>query len=240
VHDAALVLQAIAGYDANDFTSIELPVPDYAAVAALRAPPALRIGVARPYFCDDAEPDVVAAIDRTLAGLAELGATLRDVALPIDDDRTVARTESFAIHRRWVEQSPERYQSATLARINTGANVSASDYLEKLHELQLLRRRAGTLFGEVDLIVMPTTPVPAPSFAEIEAAPDTLRSRELVLLRNTRPFNILGTPAISIPCGTTRAGLPVGFQIVGAPGADATVLRLAAALERQLASARAA
>ncbi|HEX4416791.1 MAG TPA: amidase [Kofleriaceae bacterium] len=234
VHDAALVLQVIAGHDADDVTSLALPVPDYAAIAGLDVPDTLRIGVARPYFFNDALPEVVAAIDRALAIAAGLGAILRDVELPIDDDRTVARTESFAIHRRWVKQSPERYQAPTLARINTGASVSASDYIEKLHELQLMRRRAAALFTDVDLIVMPTTPIPAPSFAEIEAAPETLRSRELVLLRNTRPFNILGTPALSIPCGATRTGLPLGIQIVGAPGADATVLRFGATLERHL------
>jgi aspartyl-tRNA(Asn)/glutamyl-tRNA(Gln) amidotransferase subunit A len=230
VRDAALVLQAIAGYDDDDFTSARLEVPDYA--AALDAPAAVRVGVARPYFFADADPEVVAAVERALGVLAGLGARLRDVALPIDDDRTVARTESYAIHRRWVEEAPERYQPATLQRIRTGEAVSAPDYIAKLHELQLARRRAAALFADVDLIVAPTAPRPAPSFAEIEAAPENLRPIELVLLRNTRPFNILGTPAISLPCGTTRAGLPIGLQIIGPAGADAAVLGLAAAFER--------
>ncbi|HEY0192045.1 MAG TPA: amidase family protein, partial [Kofleriaceae bacterium] len=172
------------------------------------------------------------ALDRALALAVSLGAQLHDVELPIDDDRTVAKTESYAIHRSWAASSPDKYQPATLLRINTGAEVSASDYIEKLHELQLIRRRAGQLFADVDLIVMPTTPIPAPAFAEL--TPDNLRPRELMLLRNTRPFNILGTPALSIPCGTTSTGLPIGLQIVGAPGADATVLRFGATLERQL------
>jgi Asp-tRNA(Asn)/Glu-tRNA(Gln) amidotransferase A subunit family amidase len=91
------------------------------------------------------------------------------------------------------------------------------------------------MLGDVDFVVTPTVPTAAPSFAEIEARPETLRPRELILLRNTRPFDIWGMPAISIPCGITSAGLPIGLQIAGRIGAEADVLRLAAALERQLA-----
>jgi len=230
VRDAALVLQAIAGYDADDLTSAPLPATDYAAALGLDEP--LRIGVARPYFFADLDPDVAAAIERALATLTGLGATLHDVELPIDDDRTVARTESYAIHRDHVLASPERYQAETLRRIRTGESVAATDYILKLHELQAKRRHAAALFTGVDLMVMPTSPIPALSFAEIDAAPETLRPRELVLLRNTRPFNILGNPAISVPCGITRAGLPIGLQLAGPPGSDARVLRAAAAFER--------
>jgi Asp-tRNA(Asn)/Glu-tRNA(Gln) amidotransferase A subunit family amidase len=188
--------------------------------------------VARPYFFADLDPDVAAAVERAIGVLAGLGATLHDVELPIDDDRTVARTESYAIHRAWTLATPERYQAETLRRIRTGEAVAATDYLTKAHELQMIRRRAAAQFAGVDLIVTPTSPIPAPSFAELEAAPETLRPRELLLLRNTRPFNILGAPAISVPCGTTRAGLPIGLQIIGPPGTDARVLRFAAAYER--------
>jgi aspartyl-tRNA(Asn)/glutamyl-tRNA(Gln) amidotransferase subunit A len=231
VRDAALVLQAIAGHDPSDITSLAIPVSDY--VAAVDAPGArLRIGVARPHFFADLDPEVAAAIERALALLANLGAELRDIAPPVDDDRTVFRAESYAFHRRWMESSPERYQPETLRRLRTGAEVTASDYIEKWQHLQQLRRGSGALFDGVDLIVTPTVPMPAPSFAELEAQPDTLRPKELVLMRNTRPFDIWGTPAVSIPCGTTAAGLPIGLQIAGPIGGEATVLRLAAAFER--------
>lgn len=234
VYDAALVLQAIAGYDAADFTSADYPAVEYATGLDEASIAGLRIGVARAYFFDSADAEVIAAVDAAIAALRDLGADARDVVVPIDDDRTVARTESFAIHRAWVEASPDKYQAATLARIQTGANTHAADYIAKLHELHHKRRTAAALFADVDVIVAPTSPLPAPSFAELEAAPETLRPKELVLLRNTRPFNILGTPAISVPCGATRAGLPIGLQIVGAPGDDARVLRVAAAIEHAL------
>jgi aspartyl-tRNA(Asn)/glutamyl-tRNA(Gln) amidotransferase subunit A len=237
VRDAALVLQAIAGYDRADVTSVDLPVPDYA--AALDGDGyAPRIGVARSHFFADLDPEVAAATERALGVLAELGCELRDIALPIDDDRTVFRAESWAYHRALVERCPERYQAETLRRLRTSDGVSSADYIEKLHDLQRLRRGTAAMFGDVDLIVTPTVPIPAPSFAEIEARPETLRPRELIMLRNTRPFDIYGTPAISVPCGTTSTGLPIGFQIAGRIGADADVLSLAAAFERRVSRAR--
>ncbi len=230
VRDAALVLAVIAGYDADDLTAIGFPPADY--VAAVDAPvPAVRIGVARAHFFDDLDPDVASALDRALDVLAGLGAALRDVALAIDDDRTVVRAESYAYHRAWVEQSPERYQPETLRRIRTGASVTAAEYIARLHELHAMRRRAAAQFAGVDVVVTPTVAVPAPSFAELAAKPDELRARELIFMRTTRMFDVLGTPAISVPCGTTAAGLPIGLQIAGPPGADALVLQIAAAYE---------
>lgn len=234
VRDAALVLQAIAGHDRLDITSVALPVPAYAAALDTERP-RTRIGVARRHFFDELDGEVAAAVARALGVLASLGARLRDIALPVDDDRTVFRAESYAFHRPWVARSPERYQPETLRRIRTGEAVTAADYIDKWQHLQQLRRGFGGSFADVDLIVTPTVPVPAPSFAELEAQPEALRSRELLLMRNTRPFDIWGTPALTVPCGTTSAGLPIGLQIAGPAGADADVLRLGAAFERQMA-----
>jgi Asp-tRNA(Asn)/Glu-tRNA(Gln) amidotransferase A subunit family amidase len=217
VRDAALMLRAIAGHDERDITSVQLPVPDYAATLEADARP--RIGVARPHFFDDVDAEVAAAVERALGVIGRLASRVRDVALAVDDDRTVFRAE--------------RYQAETLRRLRTGADISAADYIEKWQQLQHMRRGASALFADVDLIVTPTVPIPAPSFTELEAHPETLRPRELVMMRNTRPFDIWGTPAVSVPCGTTSAGLPIGLQIAGPIGADAEVLRLAAAFERQ-------
>jgi len=237
VRDAALVLQAIAGHDAEDITSIAFPADDY--VAAVDAPgPMPRLGVARSHFFADLDPEVAAAVERALGVLAGLGATLRDVEVAVDDDRTVFRAESYAYHRPWLERTPERYQPETLRRIRTGEAVTAAEYIERWQHLQRMRRGAAALFGDVDLIVTPTTAIPAPSFAELAERPDELRPRELVLMRTTRMFDVLGTPGISVPCGTTAAGLPIGLQIIGAPGADAAVLRLAAAYERKFGPGR--
>jgi aspartyl-tRNA(Asn)/glutamyl-tRNA(Gln) amidotransferase subunit A len=235
VRDAALVLQAIAGYDAQDFTSVALPVPDYTAALAPGRPP--RVGIARPVFFADLDPEIAAAIERALGVLAATGARLTDIALPVDDDRTVFRAESWMVHRGWVEHRAERYQPETLRRIRTGETVTAADYIAKWQDLQRLRHGFDALLGDVDLVVTPTVPIAAPSFAELQAHPDQLRPRELIMMRNTRPFDVWGTPAISVPCGTTRAGLPIGLQIGGRIGDEAGVLRLAHAFERAFAAA---
>jgi Asp-tRNA(Asn)/Glu-tRNA(Gln) amidotransferase A subunit family amidase len=232
VRDAALVLQAIAGHDAGDPTSAVLPVPDYTA-ALDGALPRPRIGVARSHFFAELDPEIAAAVERALETLRGLATEIRDVELEVDDDRTVFRAESYAFHREAVERSPELFQAETLRRLRTGAAILAHDYIDQHRHLQSMRRGAPALFSDVDLIVTPTTVIAAPSFADIEADLESLRPRELVLMRNTRMFNILGTPTISVPCGATATGLPIGLQIIGAPGADAAVLQLAAAFERR-------
>src|SRR5205807_9427780 len=121
----------------------------------------------------------------------------------------------------------------TLKRIRSGADVTAPQYVQAYHDLLRQRREILHLFDQVDLIVTPTTPHLPPSFAELEAAPDQLRNRELVMLRNTRPFNMLGLPAVSLCCGFSKSGLPIGLQIAGAPGADGVVLALAHAYQKQ-------
>ena len=115
----------------------------------------------------------------------------------------------------------------------SGADVTAMQYVEAHRDLLRRRREVLEVFENVDLIVTPATPVLAPSFAELEAAPDQLRSTELLMLRNTRPFNVYGLPAVSIPCGFSKSGLPVGLQISGAPGSECAVLALASAYEKQ-------
>ena len=171
-------------------------------------------------------------MNNALQVLETLTAGLSDASLPIDTDRTVQSAEIYAYHAQFLGEHAGHYQPETLRRIKRGETISAKDYILKRNELEHLRRAAADLFCDCDLLVTPTSPVPAPRLADLQANPDDLRRRELVLLRNTRPFNVLGLPAVSVPCGFTRAGLPVGLQIAGAPGHDARVLQLAHAFEQ--------
>jgi len=120
----------------------------------------------------------------------------------------------------------------TLRRIRTGASVSVADYIHRRRELDESRRTISSVFENVDLFVTPTTPIPPPTIAELEDNPDVLRPREIVMLRNTRPFNVWGLPAISIPCGFDAEGLPIGLQIVGPHWREDWVFRLAQAYEQ--------
>jgi Asp-tRNA(Asn)/Glu-tRNA(Gln) amidotransferase A subunit family amidase len=215
VRDAALVLDVLAGTGAADGGRP-------------------RIGVARAHFFADLDAEVAAAVEAALDPLARLGAGLRDVSLPVDDDRALFHAEVWAFHHRFVAGSPERYQPETLRRIRAGASVTAAQAAAAARVLERTRRDVAQLFADVDLIVTPTAPALAPSFAELEARPDELRAHELRLLRNTRPFNILGLPTLTLPCGRARSGLPIGLSIAGPAGADASVLGFGAALEREI------
>jgi len=104
---------------------------------------------------------------------------------------------------------------------------------DSLRELERLRRDILNVFSHVDVLITPTSPLLPPTIAELQAAPEKLRPTELTMLRNTRPFSVTGLPTISLPCGYSESGLPIGFQISGAPGAEATVLALAKAYELQ-------
>lgn len=231
VADAAAVLAAIAGYDAEDVTSQPVPVADYTA-ALKKEPSSLRLGVAREFFFAGLDAEIASAVEKALQILAGLVKEAREVRVPVDADRTAMTAEAWAYHAPLVAEHSELYHPETLRRIRTGAEVSAAAYLGKRRELERLRREAAGIFAEVDLVVTPTTPILPPSFEELEKNPQELRPRELLMLRNTRPFNVLGLPTISLPCGFTAAGLPVGLEITGPAGGESAVLSLAHAYER--------
>ena len=231
VRDAALLLQAMAGYDPEDTASTDTAVPDFAGALEVATSP-LRVGVVGAELGQGLHPEVQAALDAAVSVLRTLAASLREVELPAAGDTTILRAEAHAYHQRSAAESPERYQPETLRRIRGGAEVSAAAYVLARRQLDRARRSTPRLFETVDLLVTPTTPVPPPTIAELLADPDQIRAKEMVTLRNTRPFNLLGLPTISVPCGFTTAGLPIGLQITGRAGDEATVLRLAHAYEQ--------
>jgi aspartyl-tRNA(Asn)/glutamyl-tRNA(Gln) amidotransferase subunit A len=191
----------------------------------------LRVGVPRSFFFDDLDPEVAHAVDKALEVLKSLTSDLRELALAPDNDRTVQAAEAYAFHAASVAKSPELYQPETLRRIKTGEKITAGEYQRKRAELDVERDKIRSIFETIDVIVTPTTPIPAPSIAELKENPEVLRPRELRLLRNTRPFNVWGLPAISIPCEFTKDRLPIGLQIAGPPGREDILLKFAYAYE---------
>jgi aspartyl-tRNA(Asn)/glutamyl-tRNA(Gln) amidotransferase subunit A len=187
----------------------------------------LKIGIPRKFFFEDLSPEVEAAVAEALSVLQTLASEIREIELSVPDDRTLQSGEAYAYHAEHVATNPELYQPETLRRIRNGENISSADILECRAQLEQTRRRIRKIFEQIDVLVTPTTPIPAPSIAELRKEPDLLRSKEIFLLRNTRPANVWGLPAISVPCGFTRGGLPIGLQIMGAHGAEAAVLQLA-------------
>ena len=230
VGDVALVLQAIAGYDALDAGSADVPLSDY--VSALRdGAKSLRVGIPRAHFYDELDDEVRGAVEAALVVIGKLVEDVHDIKIEVTADRTVQAAESYAYHAENVARTPHLYQPETLRRFRSGENISAAEYIRRRRELDEERRQVRDFFSEVDLLVTPTTPIPAPSIAALKKDADALRPAELVLLRNTRPFNVWGLPAISVPCGFTKGGLPIGLQIAGAHWREDLVLRLARAYE---------
>jgi Asp-tRNA(Asn)/Glu-tRNA(Gln) amidotransferase A subunit family amidase len=196
--------------------------------------PKLKVGVPRSFFYEELDPEIAAAVEKALSMMERLGSDLREISLAPDNDRTVQAAESYAFHAASVSKTPELYQPETLRRIKTGEKITAEELESKRAELKATREKVRSLFETVDLVVTPTTPIPAPTIAELKENPELLRPRELMLLRNTRPFNVWGVPAISIPCGLAKPGLPIGLQIAGPPHREDLVLEFAYGCEQAL------
>lgn len=224
--DAALVLRAIAE------RPLAKEVPQDFEKAWRGSKLSMRIGVPRFYFYDDLDLDVGRAVEESLNVLRRLGCEEQEIRLEFSTDRALQAAEAYAFHRESLTKTPELYQAETVRRILSGANITPEQLAKARTELEKARREIANVFKDVDLIVTPTTPIPAPSIEELKKHPEQLRPHELVLLRNTRPFNVWGIPAISVPCGFTRSGLPIGLQIAGPPGRDDLVLQAAYAYEQ--------
>ena len=228
VTDAALMLQAMAGYDSEDLTSIRADVPAYVS-ALYRSTSELRIGVTRSFYFDELDQEIVEATENALEVLTELTAEVRDVELPMSPLR-VLPVEPYAYHAEFLSSPGSRalYQPSVLSRLLTGQDVPATTYVEARNELIRLRREIEDVFSDVDLLITPTTPTMPLSFEEGQNPPDSLAFS----LRNTAPFDAYGIPSISVPCGFSADGLPIGIQISGPRLGEAQVFTLAHAYEQ--------
>jgi aspartyl-tRNA(Asn)/glutamyl-tRNA(Gln) amidotransferase subunit A len=224
VADAAAMLQAIAGYDAKEPTSADRPVPDYGK-SLLRRIAAVRLGVAREY-ATALDPEIESAFTAAVATLRTLTAGVREISFPLNsDDRTTIRAaEAFAYHAANVAATPGLYQPETLAKIRTGADISTTAYIQARRRMEQLRHDGHAAFQTVDLIVTPTTPVLPTAIAE--TTPD-----DAPRIRHVAPINLTGFPAISVPCGFSKNGLPIGLQLVARSWDEELLLAVAAAFE---------
>jgi aspartyl-tRNA(Asn)/glutamyl-tRNA(Gln) amidotransferase subunit A len=239
VRDAALMLATIAGVDPLDATTSRQPVPDY--VAALDGSVAgLRIGVAGGFYADGLDATVTAALAEAVTALGGLGARVEPLAVPdpgpivSGSSNVMVRAESAAIHSRLLKERPGELQPAVRDRMAPGLTVTAYDYLQGQRlRAQLTREFIDAVFSRVDVLATPTIPEPAPALAHVKAgATADVIARMGRFSRLTRPFNALGLPALSLPCGAAPDGRPLALQLVGRPFDEATLLRLGHAYER--------
>lgn len=226
VADAALLLQSITSSDRKDSSA-----QDY--LAALESDTRqLRVGVPRSFFYQGVDREIGAAVNDALRLLGAMVGEVRETSLSVPTDRTLQAAESYEFHAQFIRETPDLYQKETLDRIRSGQGISPEERDRLRRELARARESVRDAFLDSDVLITPTVPEQSPSIRELQEKPETLRARELSLLRNTRPFNVWGLPAISIPCGFTNLGLPIGLQIIGPPGGEPTVLALAHAYEQ--------
>ncbi|HZR98603.1 MAG TPA: amidase [Chloroflexota bacterium] len=236
VEDGALVLQAIAGYDPQDQCSADVPVPDFTAELG-RGVGGLRLGVPRPYFFDQLDAEVAATVETAIGVLRDLGASVEEVAFeraawapalfPL-----ISRPEAASYQEELLRTRPDDYGDVRV-QVELGKLVLATDYLRAQRLRTAMRQELEGLFTRVDALVMPTTrtvahPIGQP-FTEVAGRPVPNTSHLWVGL--TVPFDLTGTPAVSVPCGFAANGLPIGLQIAGRAWDEATILRIAAAYE---------
>jgi aspartyl-tRNA(Asn)/glutamyl-tRNA(Gln) amidotransferase subunit A len=234
VEDCALVLAAIAGYDADDFATVPMPPPAF--TPALDADLAgIHVGVTRGYFFEQLDPEVersvLAAIDR----LGELGATVRDVEVEGLDAawaRDAARPELGHRYAAEVRDHPDAFDPSVLRKLRAALAPSLAQHLSARRESERVAAAFRRALDGVHLVAVPTTPIPAPRIgtATINRAGSPVDLEE-VLISFTRVFNLLRVPALSLPCGETSNGLPVGLQLVGRPFDEAMLVRVGRAYE---------
>ncbi len=231
VADCAIVLQAIAGHDPLDASSANEAVPDYSESLETGIE-GLRAGVPRELFFDNLDPEVEGPVRAAIKTLEGLGARVTEIGLPYITEipgglTAIMLPEALAYHQKWMAERPNDYGDDVRYRLELGATYLAVHYVQA----QRLRERAVAawrerVFDKVDLIVTPTTAAAASRIGESDL------SVTFGLIRNTNPINFLGLPALSVPCGFTAAGLPVGMQLIGRWFEEATVLRASFAYEQ--------
>jgi aspartyl-tRNA(Asn)/glutamyl-tRNA(Gln) amidotransferase subunit A len=230
VRDAAILLAALAGYDPEDPGSIDAPVDDY--LARLDAGvQGWRIALAADEFFSKVDPQVSSALQEAVRVFRGLGTRVEPVEFPEGYNAAafnvaMVTSDAAAFHRERLENHPEGFGEDVLQRLTGGAKRTSSEYAQARREQSRLRRVYERFFEGYDILLTPATPVTAPPIE----GPDAVEQARL-LTRFTAPFNLTGLPAISIPCGPTSEGLPVGLQLVAGPWAEAALLRAAQAFE---------
>ncbi|MPZ45141.1 MAG: amidase [Betaproteobacteria bacterium] len=232
VRDNALMLDLLAGYDPADPGSANRAVGGYGAAleGGVRG---LRVGVIRHFYTRDmqADPEMTAAIDAAASRLSELGAEVREIETARLDDyvacnRTILTSEAFAVHETWLRERPQDYGAFARERIMAGAFVRAADYINATRLRRKLMQEFHALFDRIDVALTASSMDPACRIDDPQAV-------EYTYARQARaPFNVTGSPAVSVPIGFSGAGLPLAMQLVGKPFSEALLYRVAHAYEQ--------
>ncbi|MBI2847344.1 MAG: Asp-tRNA(Asn)/Glu-tRNA(Gln) amidotransferase subunit GatA [Chloroflexi bacterium] len=236
VEDLAILFSIAAGPDRKDQRTSHIRAPDCSKglAAGIKG---LRLGLLREHFFERADGKVRETVCRAIKVLEELGATVEEVSIPharyaYAIGAAIINAEAISYHEPYFNARPGDYGEEARARLEVGKVILAKDYLRAQRARTLLMREVQDVFQKVDILVTPTSPLTAPKIGQRMARVNGVvyKVRKITSLF-TRPFNLTGNPAISVPCGFPSKGLPTGLQIVGKPFEDEKVLRVAYAYE---------
>ncbi len=235
--DCALMFQAIAGRDPRDPGSANVPVPDYIAELG-HGISGERIGVVSDYFFGHVQPDVRAAVRGAIETLERAGATVVEVAIEhlegnISAQLTVESCEPSSYHQLWLRERPQDYGDDVRTLLELGELYLATHYIQAQRYRTLLRRQFLDAFRDVDIFISPTLPFVATPIGETKVVIEDGREEMMlmVIMQFTGLPSLTGLPAISVPCGFSREGLPIGMQIIGRPFDEARLFRVADAYQ---------
>ncbi len=235
--DCALLTGLMAGADPADPTASHRPVPDY--LAATKQPlQGLSIGIPKSFYVDDLDPEVARVLDDTKAALVREGVRIIEVELPDQRQLSAAAqlvlaVEAAGFHGQWMRERPQDYGPQVLMRLQNALAIPAVTYLEAMRWRGVALAEFVAAVAGVDAVLAPVSPVPAPTIAESDVG-NSLNAEAVIqrLTRFTRPINYLGLPSLALPCGFSKAGLPIGLQLIGRPFDEATLLRIGAGWQR--------
>jgi aspartyl-tRNA(Asn)/glutamyl-tRNA(Gln) amidotransferase subunit A len=233
VEDCAIMLQTLAGHDAEDPASANAAVPDFSG-ALRRGVRGLRVGVARANWFDEnlgVAPETESVFNAALNKLQELGAEIIEIdgkafSLARKANQTILIAEAYAYHEKTYQKTPEKFGSSVRRRMLEGAFLSAADYITAQRARAVLNEQMQAHFARVDVFATPTVPRPPDAFDTLDPNEQNLRPSF------TNPFNLTGLPAISVPCGFTGGSFPVGLQIVAPAFDESTCFRVAYTYEQ--------
>jgi len=230
VWDAALTMNLLSGFDPRDPCSVDRAVPDFTEGLGQDLN-GRRIAVVRKFFFEEGDPEVIAAVEAVLPVLEGLGADIVEVELPDIEDAFKAGTltivvEGATYHAERLRSHPEKFSPQCKADLELGHFYKATDYLQAQRLRHHLMTEIAKVMAPLDALIMPTAPITA---TPIEGNP---ANHPVYRVRNTIPFNFLSLPAISLPCGFSEPGLPIGLQIVGKAFDEAGILQIAHGYEQ--------
>jgi aspartyl-tRNA(Asn)/glutamyl-tRNA(Gln) amidotransferase subunit A len=238
VADAALMLQVIAGHDRHDPTTRTAVVPDYTASLTGDIEGA-RLGIPQEFYFEQLDAEVADSMRAAVQTLERAGARVEEVSLPLSKyaaaaGRIISLTESAEIHEKFLKTRFADYSPDVRAGFVVGQLILGKHYMKAQRLRSLIRQEMAAVLRRVDALVTPTVPIAAPRTGQATVEIGAERVETMwALSRLTRPANLTGFPAISVPCGFTQGGLPIGLQLIGRPFAEATILQIAHTYEQE-------